>query len=397
MIFLKNKWLSFAVIYFAAVIVSISQLKIVPIMGNISESFNISMSQISWLMSVFTVAGVILAIPSAAILDYLGSKKLLLILMATLCIGNIIGAFTNSYYLLLVSRAIEGISFAMIILVGIVLISDLFAGDKAGSMTGIFTTFAAVGSVLAMNITLPIVNSLGVNGIWLVVAALSALSFVLVAVVIKKPETNAGNENADTPSKKASLSEAASNGNLWLVMFCQFSVAFVLFTYFTIYPSLFTDLYSLDATVANFYAGLLGLFAIPFGVIAGVIIDKSGNAPLVTLLSFIGLTISCFVMPMLGPSTYILHVASLSFFCALIIPAVLYIAPGVAKQPTLIGYSVALVNMLYYVGIFSGSPVVLGAIEKSGWGSAASILAGASAIGIVAMALFMARSKKQQA
>ena len=262
MIFLKNKnkWPSFFVIYFAAVTVSISQLKIVPIMNNISSSFNISMSQISWLMSVFTVAGVILAIPSAAILNYLGSKKLLLILMATLCIGNIIGAFTNSYYVLLISRAIEGISFAMIILVGVVLISDLF-GDKAGSTTGIFTTFAAVGSVIAMNLTLPVVNSLGLNSIWLVVAALSALSFILVALIIKEPDAKA--ENDDASSKKASLAEAISNGSLWLVAICQFCVAFVLFTFFTIYPSLLTDLYSLDATVANFYAGLLGLFAIP--------------------------------------------------------------------------------------------------------------------------------------
>ncbi len=394
MIFLKNKnkWPSFFVIYFAAITVSISQLKIVPIMNNISSSFNISMSQISWLMSVFTVAGVILAIPSAAILNYLGSKKLLLILMATLCIGNIIGAFTNSYYVLLISRAIEGISFAMIILVGVVLISDLF-GDKAGSTTGIFTTFAAVGSVIAMNLTLPVVNSLGLNSIWLVVAALSALSFILVALIIKEPDAKA--ENDDASSKKASLAEAISNGSLWLVAICQFCVAFVLFTFFTIYPSLLTDLYSLDATVANFYAGLLGLFAIPFGVIAGVIIDKSGNAPLVTLISFIGLAVSCFIMTSLGPSTYILHVALLSFFCALIIPAVLYIAPGVAKQPALIGYSVALVNMLYYVGIFSGSPVILSTIEKSGWSHASNILIVVSVIGIVAMGLFMTGKRKQ--
>ena len=174
----------------------------------------------------FTVAGVILAIPSAAILNYLGSKKLLLILMRHY-VSVILLVRLLIPIMCFISRAIEGISFAMIILVGVVLISDLF-GDKAGSTTGIFTTFAAVGSVIAMNLTLPVVNSLGLNSIWLVVAALSALSFILVALIIKEPDAKAENDDA---SLKASLAEAISNGSLWLVAICQFCVAFVLFTF----------------------------------------------------------------------------------------------------------------------------------------------------------------------
>lgn len=389
---MKNKWLLFVVVYLAAVTVSLSQLKIVPVLGALSETLNISMTQVSWLMSIFTLAGIILAVPGATILGKLGPKKLLLLLVGTLILGNVLGAITNSYGLLLVSRAIEGIAFSMIILVGIVLISGWFAEGGAGTAIGIYTTFPAIASVIAMNVALPITKSLGMSSIWWIVAALSVLSFVLVMLVIPAPQKQPG----DPAVEKVSLVEAASNGKIWLLAICQFCVGFILFTFITIYPTLFTSRYGLEPGTANFYAGLNGLFGIPFCILSGAIIDKTRNAPLLTLVSFVGMAISGFITSMLGPSTYVLHTLLIAMFCGLVIPAVLYIAPSVAKRPALIGYSIAFVNLLYYVGIFSGSPLVLGAVEKSGWQSAANIFTVVSLIGFAAMAVFMVISKTKQ-
>ena len=84
----KNRTLMFLIIYLAATTVSLSQLKVIPIMNDIAQNMGIAINNVSWLMSVFTVAGIILAIPGAAILQKTGPKRLFMILMLALILGN---------------------------------------------------------------------------------------------------------------------------------------------------------------------------------------------------------------------------------------------------------------------------------------------------------------------
>jgi len=79
----------------------------------------------------------------------------------------------------------------------------------------------------------------------------------------------------------------------------------------------------------------------------------------------------------------------------MIIPANLAIAPGVARKPVLIGYTVSIVNMIYYVGIFIGAPLVLGSVEKTGWNSGVIILTVVSIVGFLFMICFMSLSRKK--
>ena len=107
---MKSKWFMFLVLFLSGVTVALSQLKVPPIMGLLSEQMNISLSEASWLMSIFTVGGIVFAIPGASIMNKLGPKKLLLCLMASLCVGNMLGGMTKVYHVLLLSRMIEGIA-----------------------------------------------------------------------------------------------------------------------------------------------------------------------------------------------------------------------------------------------------------------------------------------------
>lgn len=391
---MKNRGLLFIIIYLSALCVSLSQLKIVPLLGDIAGTLGISFTQTSWLMSIFTLAGIILAIPGASILGKFGPKKLFMMLMAALVVGNGLGAVSSSYGLLIVSRAIEGIAFAMVIMVGIVLIGQWFTDGKAGLAVGIYTTFPSLGNVIAMNTALPIANQFGQKSVWIVVAVLSALCFVLLAAVLKNDQPQ---PDADGPkAPQVSYKEALTNGKVWVLSLGQMCVGFVLFTFITIYPTLFTGLYGLDVTTSNFYAGLFGFFSIPFCILSGFLIDKVGNAPRITLVAFLGLAVTCFLTPMLSQNTYILHTLFAAMFTGLIIPAILYIAPGVTSKPALIGYSIALVNLMYYVGIFFGVPIVMNTSAASGWSAASYILTGVSLFGAVLFIIFPGMAKKSQ-
>ncbi|MDR0671244.1 MAG: MFS transporter, partial [Oscillospiraceae bacterium] len=210
-----NKWFMLFLLYLSATTVSLGQLKIVPIAGQVE--------QFPLLMSVFTLAGVILAIPGGAILSRTGPKKLLLLLLAALTVGNALGALGGSFALLLVSRLIEGIAFAMLIMVGLVLINTWFADGGAGTATGIFTTFAAIGSFIAMNIGLPVTENYGPRAMWWLVSALGLICFFLVLALVSvpaAPQTVAGEE------QRPSLLQAAKNPPVWVLALCHLCISF---------------------------------------------------------------------------------------------------------------------------------------------------------------------------
>lgn len=391
---IKNRGLMFLIVYLAAATVSLSQLKVIPIMGDIAQSMGIAVSNVSWLMSVFTVAGIVLAIPGAAILQKTGPKRLFILLMAALVAGNVLGYFAASFTVLLISRMIEGIAFAMVIMDGIVLLSMWYPGNSM--VVGIYTTFASVGNVIVMNAEMPIIAKLGMKSPWLVVTAMAAVFAVLIAACVKEaaPE-GAAADAGDAP--KVSIGEAFKSKTLLLLAAAQLCVGFLLFTFMTIYPSIFTEQCGLDPAKANFYAGLFGLFSIPFCIIGGAIIDKIGKASAVAFVSFAGMAAASFLVPMLTPgrtAIYVIHTLLMACFSGMALTAILSTAPMTMKNPALAGVAVAIVNMLYYVGIFVGTPITMNVAAKSGWNAGGVVLGIVAIVGAMITLVYMGIEKK---
>jgi len=70
----RNRWLKFLLLYAGGVLVSLSQLKLVPIQNELGSELGVSLSTVSWLMSIFTVSGIFLAIPGGALVTRFGPK-----------------------------------------------------------------------------------------------------------------------------------------------------------------------------------------------------------------------------------------------------------------------------------------------------------------------------------
>jgi predicted MFS family arabinose efflux permease len=393
---MKTKWGCLIVLYLGAVTVSLGQLKIVPIMGGVAEAAGVTIPQVGLLISIFTLAGVVLAIPGSAILARIGSKNLLLVLMAALFLGNVIGALTNNYYLLLVSRLIEGVAFSMIITTGIVMISGWFKGTGTNSAVGVFTTFPAVANFAVMLAVPVTVQAMGGNikSVWWIIAGLAALCFLLTMFLIPQP----GKEEYEEPSgERPLMRDAAKNHKVWLMAFSHACIAFILFGYITCYPLIFMNVYGQTAEAANMYTALNGLFGIFACIFCGVLIDKLKKPYAIALIGRAGTIITvAFTMSLGSPASFIVHL----FMVALLVGGIgitsnLCIGPALAKSPALIGYSMSFINLLYYIGAFACTPVLLGAAEASGWGAAVAILAVISVAATILTALLLIPSKKQ--
>jgi predicted MFS family arabinose efflux permease len=393
---MKNKWGYLIILYLAAITVSLGQLKIVPIMGDVAAAVGVTIPQVGLLISVFTLAGVILALPGGKILARIGSKNLLLFLMVALALGNAIGALTTNYYLLLVSRLIEGVAFSMIITTGLVMITGWFKGAGTNSAVGIFTTFPAVANFVVM-LAVPVITGAfggGIKPVWWIVAGMAALCFCLTLFLLPQP----GREEFEDPGgERPLLREAAKNSKVWLMAFSHACIAFILFGYITCYPLIFMKVYGETAEAANKYTALNGLFGIFACVFCGILIDKLKKPYAIALIGRAGAIVTVALTLALGtPVSFIVHL----FMVALLVGGIgitsnLCIGPALAKSPAHIGYTMSFINLLYYVGAFACTPVLTGVAETSGWGAAVAILAAVSIGAAVSAALLLVSRKKE--
>lgn len=395
---MKNRGLMFAVMYACAVFASISQLKIVPLLAQLAQSLTISMAETSWMMSVFTVMGIILAVPAGGLVSKYGPKKVFLSVMIIMIIGNIVGALgINSYPVLLFSRILEGCGFAMCSVAGIIFVNMWFPDKNTGLFVGIFVTFASIASLIALNTAMPIAASLGMASVWWITAACSAVLTVLFVLIVKEavPQGAAGK----SPASQARLLPVLKNGRIIAICFAQLAIGFILYFYLNNYPTVFGDFYGLDPTTANFYGSLNGLWGIPGCIVGGFILDRLGTkgTPKLDIACFLVLIVTCYITTLLNPSLFILHTVLTAVFPGLVLTAGNFLVPRCTDNPSQIGYGIGVLGLFYNIGIFIGNPIILYAVQGTGtWNAASYILAAVSGVGLLAILAYMGLTDKQE-
>jgi len=348
-----RKWGMFAILMFAGICINASQLKITPITTEVSALLNVDLTQTALLTSIFTVAGVILSVPGSLFIDRTGPKRMELILMAALFVGNVMGALTDSFPVMMASRVVEGASCALIIPVGLSLINSWFEGRSASLATGIFTIANPVANFVIMNASLGLVDMSGgnVKAIWWCIAGLALVAFILVLIFVRDVGVGGSTE-------RVSLTAALSNAPLVVLCIGMMCLSFVLLGLVTDYPQIFAY-NGLAPATANFYTSLNGLFGIPCGVICGILIGKTNKPFTAASIGAVGGMVVSVGIASLGPSTYVANVLGSSVFLGgLGITSMFVLAPRLAQDPAHVGQATGLLNAFYYAGILVSTPVL---------------------------------------
>ena len=110
----KGAWAVLIAVWIVAIAAPLNMFKPSTISVEIIQSLGIPGSSYGWIMSVFSIMGLILAFPATGLVYKLGIKKSLAISVIALFVGSFIGALSTSFEMLLVSRVIEGCGMAFI-------------------------------------------------------------------------------------------------------------------------------------------------------------------------------------------------------------------------------------------------------------------------------------------
>jgi ACDE family multidrug resistance protein len=147
-----------SIVYASSIALMMGVNFIQPALPALTEPFQVSDAQLSWIMTVFTAPAIVLSPIFGVIADLHGRRLLLSVGMIAFGVFGTAMAFAPTYGWLLFLRTLQGIGFSAVIPLTIVLIGDLLEGDNEISGQGLkvfldrigYLVFPPLGGLLAM-------------------------------------------------------------------------------------------------------------------------------------------------------------------------------------------------------------------------------------------------------
>jgi MFS transporter, ACDE family, multidrug resistance protein len=139
-----NLHISFGVTLMAVLGVS----SITPAFPRIVRDLGITEVEVGWLVTVFTLPGVVLTPVLGILADRWGRKRVLVPSLLLFGVAGTACAFARSFELLLLLRGMQGVGAAALGALNVTILGDLFAGPRMMTAMGYNATVLSVGTAL---------------------------------------------------------------------------------------------------------------------------------------------------------------------------------------------------------------------------------------------------------
>ena len=182
---LKSKMpLQVWILTLSAFAIGTAEFVIAGVLPQVAASLRITEGQAGNLITAYALAIVVGGPILTLWLARFEKRKVLLGLMALFIAGNLIGAVTTSYTLLLISRVIAGLTQGPFYGIGAVVATKLVADKLAGQAVGQMFAGLTLANVLGVPAGTWIGNTLGWNMTFLVISALGLIATLAIAVFV---------------------------------------------------------------------------------------------------------------------------------------------------------------------------------------------------------------------
>lgn len=381
-------WAVLVVVFIASITAPMDMFKVPPLAGELIMTFGLDPSTIGWLMSIFSVMGIVLAFPAAGVMKRFGMKVTGIVALASVIIGSALGAVSETMTLMLISRFIEGISMGLMTVMAPAAISEWFPRHKRGLALGIWGFWVPFANVIVFN-TAPALSAAlgGWRMVWWAIVIFSIVALILFLAVFKMPASPVDPEEVAGEAPKKSNWKSLLNPNIWILGF-----AFLVFnivqngTINTFYPMFLESVGYPNATAASI-ASVITLLAIPGCVFAGWISDILKTRKWVIVAGFIVIAVSMwFAFDFTTTDTWQMWFAIIlcGFLGPLVTTCVFATAPEIMGQKEA-GMGMAVVAFGQNIGAMVGG-VALGYVATTmGWAAGShALLLPLLAIGLIA-------------
>lgn len=176
-----------AVLALSGAVVSLMQTLLVPIVPDIPHLLGVTVDDASWLITATLLASAVATPSLSKLADMFGKRRMMIVSLIMMIAGSVLGALSLSLPLLIVARALQGFSMALIP-IGISIMRDEIPREKLGYAVALMSATMGIGAAIGLPLGGVIFFALGWHGIFWVPAIIAVL--MLVALLLVIPESS---------------------------------------------------------------------------------------------------------------------------------------------------------------------------------------------------------------
>jgi MFS family permease len=180
-----------------ALLVSLSQSVLVPVLAILPQRLHTSASNVEWLLTSTFLVGAVAVPLFGRMGDLFGKRRLLIVALGALAAGSLIDALTSNVPLLIVGRALQGASLAAIPL-GISLLSSLLPRERVRSAIALISAMLGVGGALGLPLAGLVAEHANFHVLFWITAVGGALSLIATIAIVPR-DTVRGGGRVDVP------------------------------------------------------------------------------------------------------------------------------------------------------------------------------------------------------
>jgi MFS family permease len=174
-----------------ALMVSLSQSLLVPILPILPAQLHTSVDNVEWLLTSTLLVGAIAVPVFGRLGDMFGKRLMLLVALGALTVGSLIDAITDTIGPQIVGRAIQGASLAAIPL-GISLLSSLLPRERVPSAIALISAMLGVGGSLGLPLAGVVAEHSNFHVLFWITAAAGAASFLAIVLIVPEAPSKTG-------------------------------------------------------------------------------------------------------------------------------------------------------------------------------------------------------------
>nr|WP_281366130.1 MFS transporter [Janibacter cremeus] len=162
-------------------IVSLQQTMVLPLLPDLPDLIGTSTSNASWMITATLIAGAVATPVISRMADMYGKRRMILLTLAIVAVGALIGGVSTALPLLILARVLQGIGTALVP-VGIATMRDELDPDKVPLAVALMSATLAIGA----GVGLPLGGYLAEAFDWHVVLWLPGLlALLMIALVLR--------------------------------------------------------------------------------------------------------------------------------------------------------------------------------------------------------------------
>jgi MFS family permease len=396
----RHPWLILAVVLLGSVAAVLAQFAAPPLMPLVMADFGIDLAQASSLMSVFSVTGLVLALPAGIILGRFGPVATGAVALASVVLGSALGALAPDYAVLLTSRLVQGTGVGLIGVTAPAVVAATFPPERRGTPMGIWAMWVPLGGLLMYYLAPPLAATAGWRAAWWLAGGLALVAGVVWVVVLATGLPARRGRDAPTPriggpdgapgaapaptagsaSPPASLGVALANRDIWLLAatFGLFATAAGGFN--TFLPTFLVGERGLDLDAASQTAALVLLGAIAGSLASGFVSDRIGSRRRVYTGAGVALALLWVVPYVVGPALLPPVLLAIGLGSGALPAAIFASAPEAMRDQRLAGAGMAALMVGQNAGMVLGPAIFGMLVTATAWSTGGLVLGGVTVV-----------------